>query len=94
VWIRPQAALGGSQRFFYLTFRDASLKTYYNNMFTLTHQYKYTLTELENMIPWERDMYIGMVNSWVKEETEKLNKIKAEKEFKLQQAISKVKKRK
>jgi hypothetical protein len=63
-------------------------------MFTLTHQYKYTLTELENMIPWERDMYIGMVNSWVKEETEKLNKIKAEKEFKLQQAISKVKKRK
>jgi hypothetical protein len=62
-------------------------------MFTLTHQYKYTLTELENMIPWERDMYIGMVNSWVKEETDKLNKIKAEKELKLQQAISKVKKR-
>jgi hypothetical protein len=45
------------------------------------------------MIPWERDMYIGMVNSWVKEETDKLNKIKAEKELKLQQAISKVKKR-
>ena len=41
-------------------------------MFTLTHQYKYTLTELENMIPWERDMYISMVNSWVREETEKV----------------------
>lgn len=41
-------------------------------MFTLTHQYKYTLTELENMIPWERDMYVGMVNTWVKEESEKL----------------------
>jgi len=40
-------------------------------MFTLTHQYKYTLTELENMIPWERDMYIGMVNTWAKEEAEK-----------------------
>jgi len=24
-------------------------------MFTLVHQYKYTLTELENMIPWERE---------------------------------------
>jgi len=62
-------------------------------MFTLTHQYKYTLTELENMIPWERDLYIGMVNTWVKEETEKLNKIKAEKEQKFNQAISKVRKR-
>jgi len=40
-------------------------------MFTLTHQYKYTLTELENMIPWERDMYIRMVNTWAKEEAEK-----------------------
>jgi len=41
-------------------------------MFTLTHQYKYTLTELENMLPWERDMYITMVNTWVKEETERV----------------------
>jgi hypothetical protein len=47
-------------------------------MFTLTHQYKYTLTELEHMIPWERDMYISMVNNWVKEETERLNKSKIE----------------
>lgn len=72
MWVRPQIAFGGSQRFFYLTFRNASLKNYYNNMFTLTHQYKYTLTELENMLPWERDMYITMVNTWVKEETERV----------------------
>jgi hypothetical protein len=49
-------------------------------MFTLTHQYKYTLTELENMLPWERDMYITMVNNWVKEETDRLNKTKIESE--------------
>lgn len=62
-------------------------------MFTLTHQYKYTLTELENMIPWERDMYISMVNSWVKEETEKMNQQKVEKEAKLQNLFSKVKRK-
>lgn len=62
-------------------------------MFTLTHQYKYTLTELENMIPWERDMYIGMVNTWVKEETTRLSKQTAERDQKMQQAISKVRKR-
>lgn len=49
-------------------------------MFTLTHQYKYTLTELENMMPWERDMYIAMVNNWVREETDRVNKTKMQSE--------------
>ena len=30
------------------------------------------------MMPWERDMYIAMVNNWVKEETERVNKAKVE----------------
>lgn len=49
----------------------------------MVHQYKYTLTELENMIPWERDTYIGMVNNWVKEETERVKQAKAEQESRL-----------
>ena len=52
-------------------------------MFTLVHQYKYTLTELENMVPWERDLYIGMLNNWVKEETERAKKMKTEQEARL-----------
>jgi len=32
------------------------------------------------MLPWERDMYITMVNNWVKEETDRLNKTKTESE--------------
>ena len=31
-------------------------------------------------MPWERDMYITMVNNWVKEETDRLNKTKIESE--------------
>jgi hypothetical protein len=60
-------------------------------MFTLVHQYKYTLTELENMIPWERDTYIGMVNSWVKEESEKVKQKRMEQESKMNALISKTK---
>ena len=30
------------------------------------------------MLPWERDMYIAMVNNWVKEETDRINKTKVE----------------
>jgi hypothetical protein len=62
-------------------------------MFTLTHQYKYTLTELENMIPWERDMYVGMVNTWVKEETEKLKQKQTEAQHDLSRMLKKNKRR-
>jgi len=62
-------------------------------MFTLVHQYKYTLTELENMIPWERDTYIGMVNSWAKEESEKVKQKRMEQESKMNALISKTKTR-
>jgi len=62
-------------------------------MFTLTHQYKYTLTELENMIPWERDMYIGMVNTWVKEETEKLKQKNVEAQQDLSRILKKSKRK-
>jgi hypothetical protein len=61
-------------------------------MFTLTHQYKYTLAELENMIPWERDMYISMVNNWVKEETERLSKSKLESEETMKKILKSKKK--
>jgi len=76
------------------TFRDANLKSYYNNMFTLTHQYKYTLTELENMIPWERDMYISMVNSWVREETEKVKQRNVESQNDLKNMFKNIKRSK
>ena len=33
--------------------------------------HKYSLTELENMMPWEREIYMGLLAQWVKEENEK-----------------------
>ena len=37
----------------------------------LIHHHKYSLTELENMIPWERDIYVGLVIKEVAEENER-----------------------
>jgi len=34
--------------------------------------HKYSLTELEAMLPWERQIYIAMLNEHVKEENERL----------------------
>lgn len=62
-------------------------------MFTMVHQYKYTLTELENMIPWERDLYINMLNVWVKEEEDRIKNQQMMQENNHRALLNKLKKR-
>jgi len=33
--------------------------------------HKYSLTEIENMIPWERDIYVGLLKIHLEEEEQK-----------------------
>ena len=39
--------------------------------FAMMQHHKYSLTEIENMIPWERDIYVDMLVSHIKEENKK-----------------------
>ena len=39
--------------------------------------HKYSLTELESMMPWEREIYMGLLMQWIKEENERLEKERA-----------------
>ena len=34
--------------------------------------HKYSLTELENMLPWEREIYIGLLEEYIREEKKRL----------------------
>jgi hypothetical protein len=34
--------------------------------------HKYSLTELENMLPWERDVYVGLLIQYIEEENAKI----------------------
>ena len=36
--------------------------------------HKYNLTELENMMPWEREVYMGILMEHLEEEKERLAK--------------------
>ena len=36
--------------------------------------HKYSLTELENMLPWERDIYVGLLINFLKEEKERIER--------------------
>ena len=35
------------------------------------YHHKYSLTELDNMIPWEKDVYVSLLTNYIKEENEK-----------------------
>jgi len=48
-----------------------SLVNLYNTNFQLMHHFKYSLTEIENMLPWEREIYISMLVTHLQEEAEK-----------------------
>ena len=48
-----------------------SLVNYYNTNFQLMQHHKYSLTELENMMPWEREIYIAMLLNFLEEEKER-----------------------
>ena len=45
-----------------------SLENYYKTHFALMQHHKYSLTELENMIPWERDVYVNLLIAHIQEE--------------------------
>lgn len=34
--------------------------------------HKYSLTEIDTMIPWEREIYITLLEQWIEEENERL----------------------
>ena len=36
--------------------------------------HKYSLTEIENMMPWEREIYMGLLAQWVKEQNDRVEK--------------------
>jgi|TARA_R110000868_G_scaffold372389_1_gene636223 hypothetical protein len=38
--------------------------------------HKYSLTELENMLPWEREIYLGLLIQYLEAENEKLKQQK------------------
>jgi hypothetical protein len=47
------------------------LASYYKTNFALVQHHKYSLTELENMIPWEREIYITLLHQYIEEENAK-----------------------
>ena len=45
-----------------------------NTNFAMMQHHKYSLTDLDNMIPWERQIYVSMLHKFIEEENERIKK--------------------
>ena len=44
-----------------------NLEAYYSSIFLLAQHHKYSISDLENLIPFERDIYISLLSKYLKE---------------------------
>lgn len=58
--------------FFHLTLSQDSLENYYRVNFALMQHHNYSLLDIENMMPWEREIYVTMLAQFISDENERL----------------------
>jgi len=54
-----------------------TLANYYEVIFALVQHHKYSITEVENLIPYEREIYVAMLSAHLKAEKERMEAKKA-----------------
>ena len=45
---------------------------YYDMIFQMVQHHQWSLTEIENMLPWERDIYVDKLITHIKEQNQKV----------------------
>lgn len=46
---------------------DHDLESYYKSLFVLKQDHNYSLGDVKQMLPFERNLFVEMVNNWVYE---------------------------
>ncbi len=54
-------------RFFLVALSHDTLENYYRTNFAMMQNFKYSLTELNDMMPWEREIYLTLLNEHLKD---------------------------
>jgi hypothetical protein len=47
---------------------------FYRMNFGLMQHHKWSITEIENMMPWERDVYVQLLMNWLQEESDRVER--------------------
>jgi hypothetical protein len=70
MWRKKRSSLARYAGFFLVALSHDTLVNYFQMNFSLMQHHKYSLTELENMMPWEREIYVHLLMQHLKEQRE------------------------
>lgn len=63
-----------TSEFFLIALSHDTLVNHYQTNFAMMQHHKYSLTELDSMMPWEREIYVSLLVDHIKEENERAKK--------------------
>ena len=74
MWSRKQHSIRRSWRFFKIALSHDSLENMIKTNFALAQHHKWSLTEIEMMHPWEREVYVALLLQFIDEQNDRLKK--------------------
>lgn len=57
--------------FFRLALSHETMENFFKTNFLLMQEHKYSLTEIESWVPWEREVYVSMLVDHLKKKADK-----------------------
>lgn len=75
---RERACADGNSKFFRVSLSHDNLMNHYQTNFAMMQHHKYSLSELNEMMPWEREIYVALLVEHIKEENDKAKKQEAQ----------------
>jgi hypothetical protein len=72
MWLQRDSTFRRNSKFFRIAFSHETLGNYFQTNFALMQHHKYSLNELDNLIPWEKQVYIDLLLKHLDEEKERV----------------------
>ena len=60
----------GYAEFFLISLSHEDLANYYTTNFRLMREHNFSLNEIDELIPWEKEVYVTLLMQWIKEQQE------------------------
>ena len=51
-----------------------AIENFYKSNFLMVQEHGWNLSDIEDMIPWEREVYIAFLNKYIEEKNSKMEK--------------------
>lgn len=67
----------GARQFFRLILQHDTLQNYFVTNFAVVQDFKFSISELEDMMPWERMVYVTLIQQRIEKENLRIQQQKA-----------------